>query len=282
MGWLSSLLGPSKEQPAARKPATERRRGKARPATERLAEQEARFLQKLERTDPQLWARIMSQRLNLGMQAEVKADKLEDFVKTLKLLREAGVLPKNPKELGEGKSDTVKDLAEAAMVALAMWQGQQAQRGGPVLPIIQQQAQPITPQPALAAPQAQPATTAATIPTEDATPQIAMQGGPMLALAAKYAKAELEKRNPDDAAAWLLSIDMPDVQALVRGLVQTPDDRLLVFLSSVAQQVPDFVSLLDWLKSRPEWLIQTVRALRRLSAGEQQTPEQQASASMGL
>ena len=104
----------------------------------------------------------------------------------------------------------------------------------------------------------------------------------MLALAAKYAKAELEKRNPDDAAAWLLSIDMPDVQALVRGLVQTPDDRLLVFLSSVAQQVPDFVSLLDWLKSRPEWLIQTVRALRRLSAGEQQTPEQQASASMGL
>jgi hypothetical protein len=77
---------------------------------------------------------------------------------------------------------------------------------------------------------------------------------------------QLQNRSPDDAADWLLARREPQAKVLARTFANTPDEQLFELLDDYASQAP---GLVRWLRSRPEWTIGMVHALRsRMGIGQ--------------
>ncbi|MCL5111243.1 MAG: hypothetical protein M1401_20685 [Chloroflexi bacterium] len=254
MGFLDALFGAPKPQNKGGRPPGAR----SKPATEKLAREEARYLEHLRKTNPVKWAAIMEQRMGLSLQGP---NDFEQFAETVKRMKEVGLL-KSAKELA-GEDDSFKDIiAAVAPVVTAVVQAQTA--GAAQIAALAQQAALVQRQQALP-----PA--AATAPTPEAAPKedaAAPQSPPEMSMQARVVKATLERMNPQQAAEWLVELDHPQIDELVTIICQTADDRLPALLTSLGQKSPEFAGVLWWLAGRGPWLGETAAALRRLRGGE--------------
>lgn len=103
------------------------------------------------------------------------------------------------------------------------------------------------------------------------------QEGNMI-LIVQYVRASLESKNPDQAARWLMSQNRPEAQQLIRMLCTITDEQIPAALAELERQQPSAASLVQWLRSRPQWTLDTVHAIRALAANT----EQEATNIMGL
>lgn len=261
MAFWSWLTG----APPADGPKKKATRGKSRPPDERLKALRVRYLQKLERENPALYHELMQQ--DLGIAAKTQQDKLDEFVETLKKLKDAGVLPRDMKQIGEGSN--VKELAEIAMTVFGAMAAQRA-AAGPGYPTAYP---PASAEPEPASPTAGQPSTPPFPPTAKQAPPSAGQAAKIdsevpMSLISAAVISQLDGRSPEQAATWLLSQNHPQAKALVEALCRTPDDRLPELLNTISQQAPDFAGLIAWLRGRQSWLVDTVRAVRRQAGGE--------------
>lgn len=243
-------------------------RGKGLTGDERLKRAMARALDDTRLRNParyeQLMQKLMERELGLGGD---DGDPVKRMVESVKMLRSAGFID-DPRTAGQNRwlRDLLEPLGEG--IGTVFMQMQQAKA---------MQAMAVNP-PALSAPAATPAPVPAQTeepPTEE--PQPVQEG--KLPLLSQIVIANLERRNPEEAADWLLS--QPYAKTLTDALSQTADDDLLVLLDSIASRYPDLGGLVSWLRQRPDWLVATVRAVRN-KAGVPQAAATGTNDSMGL
>lgn len=266
MGWLDRL----------RPRSAKRGRGPARTAEERLRTEQARYLRRLAVTNPALYDQIMARQI--GVELEPERDRLDTVVTTIKQLREAGLLPKSAREIGE--QSWVKEIAELVGVALSVYAQQQARLVMPPAPPWPTPASPAQGRPAAAAggdASAASAYTGAGSPLGGTPPN---PPGPPAAAAessqeaqmhwvSSYIISQLENKSPAEAARWLLgaAARFPQAQGIVERLRSTGDEELLALLGELARERPEAAGLVAWLRSRPGWLVETIKAIRELAAG---------------
>ncbi len=226
MGLFGKLFG------AAPAPSGKRRyRGPGKTPAEREKLEGLRFLRELKENDPAQYNSLMLKRLGLGEKQKDEFEALETMVSRLKRMG----LIKSPNELG-GDGSIIRD-AIAGMGMLLQMNGGLGQRPAAQA---QQIAEP--------EPQAQP------------QPQQQQEG--QVSLASMFVIGQLQSKSPEQAAAWLRAQPYPQAQQLVQMLRTTPDDQIPVLLGQITSYVPDLAGVVDWLRQRPEWLMDTVRVLR--------------------
>ncbi|TAK33526.1 MAG: hypothetical protein EPO21_13195 [Chloroflexota bacterium] len=71
----------------------------------------------------------------------------------------------------------------------------------------------------------------------------------------------LNGKNPEQAAQWLMGQGW--AKPVVQQIVDNPDEQIPALLASLEQQMPETGAVLNWLRSQPEWFMETVRAVRR-------------------
>ena len=89
-----------------------------------------------------------------------------------------------------------------------------------------------------------------------------------MSIISNFVISQLDGKQPDDAAQWLSTLPYPQATELISALQKTPNDQILAFLSELASKYPDFRGLVEWLRQRPDWTVQTIGALRRLASPE--------------
>ncbi len=246
MGFLRWLLGPEVEQEKPKRQV----RGKARPANERLAREEAAYLAHLRKTNPAKWAQIMEARMGLGIEKEDEFAQLEAMIARLKRMG----LIKNPRDLSDDEDGMVRDLIKALAPALA------PALGG----LLAAQQRSVAPTPAVITAPAQINPPAQAVQAEPA----ASQEAPVpMSFLSRLVIAQLQNKSPREAAEWLQRRKEPEVRGVVDSLCQTPDERLPELLDAVAKQAPDYAGLIDWLRKRPEWLLAAIHELRLMRQG---------------
>ncbi|MHB1132998.1 MAG: hypothetical protein ACYC4L_11475 [Chloroflexota bacterium] len=83
---------------------------------------------------------------------------------------------------------------------------------------------------------------------------------------AQAIQGSLENKDPEAAARWILGQKRDEARQLVRVACAITDEQVPAALAQFEQQYPDLALLVQWLRSRPEWTLQTIRALRTLAA----------------
>jgi hypothetical protein len=83
----------------------------------------------------------------------------------------------------------------------------------------------------------------------------------------QYAIGRMQKREPHEAAAWLIkhSHDEERLQKLLDRLREIPEENLGAFVAQFAQDNPDLALLIDWVNTRWDWFVMTVREIKRQS-----------------
>ncbi len=237
MGFLSNLFGPEEKEP----PPPQRNRAKT--AKERKDIEQLRFLGKMKKLNPQAYDAWMAQRMGFPLQGAappLERDRLEDWKATTDLLKEAGLL-NNPREDLADDNGWVRDLLTTLPSVIA------AMRAG----------------------QAAPAPTP--LPVTTAPPTQSLEAS--MSIISSYVIGQLNGKSPDEAARWLSTLPYSQAAELINAFRQVPDDQILVLLSDLAGKYPDFRGLVEWLRQRPEWLVQTIQALRRLSDRDEEAPK---------
>lgn len=251
MGLFDMLLGPSKKQKEANRPP----RGKAKPATEKLAREEALYLSHLRNTNPSKWMAIMEQRMGISLQGQ---DSLEQFEEMVKRFKAIGLI-KSPKDLAEGE-DSLKEMITAALpvvAAIVQAQGQAA--------AMRAAAQNPHPMVSVATP-AVVAPAQSELPAEASGAAAPQQEGPAVEMSfrARMVKTSLERMGPQQAAEWLVGLKHEQIDQLVGLVCECPDDKLPALLTGLGQKAPEFAGLTWWLAGRGQWLVDTAAALRQL------------------
>lgn len=201
---------------------------------------------------------------------------LGDLRRIDKMIRPLGMKIMNEKggdalEDEDGFSSVLKTIAQsfgAGAAAMVM------QRQG-VMPIVPPQTytQPQLPP----APSVTVTPPAAETPTaESEQPPVPQEGN--MVLIAQYVRASLENKDPEQAARWLLAQNREEARQLVRMLCVITDEQIPAALSKVEQEQPSLASLVQWFRSRSQWTLDTIRAVRVLAAA----PEQKTTNIMGL
>lgn len=237
MGLLQRLLGDSTS--GGKKP---RIRAPNKSADEREKMQRVRFLQHMRKENPSMYQEIMLKRIGA---APDKKDDFEELERMVARLKRMGLI-KNPNEMA---GDDTGSLLRDAIAGLGMFMQMQG-RGPVIMPPPQVEYMPPPPhteQPAIAAPS-----------------QVQQEERPM-GLMERTIKAQLETKTPEEAAKWFLAQTHPTARDIVRAFCDSEDAGIPQLLDDLARQAPDFAGLIAWLKSREEWLLETVKHLRRLS-----------------
>lgn len=233
-------------------------------AEKRLRREDKRrqeFLDELRENDPETYKEVMLSHLMKGKGAPKKGE-LETLAANIRQLRDIGI-PIDGKGLAEdsGRSWIGEGIKELGAAALEYFKTQQTAMQLQALQI--QHGQPANP--ALPAP----ASNGHQPPEED-----------NVSLQSRYLIGLLERKTPQEAAEWLNQRQEPQVRDLVSGLAHTPEQHLISVLDDLAGQAPDFADAFAWLKTRPQWFLEAVRALRALN-GVEGVPEVEALAPSG-
>jgi len=258
MGFFSFLTGKKNRKP----------RGKAKSADERYKIELTRYLRDI-RNNPMLREKIMQKVIEkeFGIKSDDdSSNEITRLAKSLKNLREAGI-PVDPSRAG--KYDWLENIFAPLGEGLgrAFVQMQQEQQ----LKQLQQMGQQHT---TIEQPLAlqQPATPQRSQPTTQQPPQEEENVSDV----SEFLIGQLEGKPPEEAAHWLLTFPAPQAREFAQTLASTSDERLPELLSKLASNEPRLAGFIAWLRARPEWLVATVRAVRRQSGG------QQAESGMGI
>lgn len=81
-------------------------------------------------------------------------------------------------------------------------------------------------------------------------------------LVTNYVIGQLENKTPAETAGWVINNPNQQIREFAEAIRRTPDEHLPELLSRMATQYPDLRGVADWLRSRPEWLVATARAIR--------------------
>lgn len=236
---LSQMFGRKKRRKGGR--------GPAKSADERLKLEKLQFLRDLRRSDPELYRQLMIDdvRRHFGGAPE---DPIGQMVKQIKQLREVGLLQDTE---DVGKDSFLRDVlnSEAGKAAAAA-----------AMALLMDRLQP-----AAAAPMAA-SNSAPSLAGQAQNPQRLTNGhhdpeDEMQALISR-----LSAMTPEQAARYLhdLGRQQPDGSMLVT-LLQVPDDQLDGYLARVAQRFPMTAGLVQFLRTRWDWTLATVRELRQLA-----------------
>lgn len=216
----------------------------------------------------------LRERLERGRSGEPTVSDLEQTLRILERLRT--LVPDPDKDTDAPgwlklllRSEAGRDLARALAVlvpAAVMQQGGAVPPTAVVSGMMQAPTLPVVP----------------TAPEVAQLPEQSQDGGtPVpqpagMSLISQWVVSQLEPLTPEQAARWLLSQPAPQAAQLVQLFVMTPDERLPALLAELGGQIPDLAGAMNWLRSRPQWFIETVHALRALS-GTPRRQEQQGS-----
>ena len=268
MGFWQRLFGSEGPKPVPRK------RGPSRSAEERRKAQELSFLKSLERDDPLAYRALMMKRLGIGQD---KKDEFEQLEATVKKLKAIGVIKSANDLAGGGASSLIQD----AIAGLGMFMQMQGATRQPAVEARVVDPPAATQLPLLNAVEYQPPAAAQVPPARQrqARPTRARQApaAPEMTLVARIITRQLDGKSPDEAAAWLLAQTNPMAEDLVEQLAQTADEDLAALLEALASTSADAAGLVAWLLARPDWLLETVHAIR-----EQIGAESPGSADVGL
>lgn len=249
MGFFTDLFSGASHNSHHKKQKT-REIGPRPPAKERAEREQLRYLNKLQKTDPDAYDAFMRRKLGIpAVSSSQPIDRLRDFQETAEVLKEIGVLNNIREDLADDNESIVVEGIKQLPALIA------ALRGG------QQMANPGT----------------ATQPPPEPTRQIAPPSEPhqeaQMSIISNYVIGQLDGKQPQDAAQWLTSLPYPQATELIKAFRETEDGQILVMLSELASKYPDFRGLVEWLRQRPQWTVETIQALRRLGPA----PVQQAA-----
>lgn len=254
MSFLSRLFGAMVPSPEPKK----KQRGPSRTPQERLKIQEARFLEHLQRTNPAKYEEMMYKRL--GISTDQQKDELAQLQGTVKKLRELGLI-KSANDIDSGAGAWIKDAVAGLGILLQAMQGQpqgQVQQT-PALPIQYPPQQPLQPQPAFQPPLPVPPAP----PAGEIQPEEKVQ---MLDPTVMFLRSQLDGKQPEEVARWLLAQQHELAQAIVAQLLQVPEGQAYGVLLSGAESQPAFRGVASWLRSKGEiWVASVARELHRLS-----------------
>ena len=241
MNWLRALV--SGEEDGTKK---KRYRKPNKSATEKVENEKSAYIQWAKRHNRPLYERMMQELCGL----QEKPDNLAITLKTVRDLQGSGFFPKDPRDLDDDDAESKRILVQGI--------------GGLLQGFVQAQNQPRAPM--LSQPQAEytPPPTNTEQPAIAPPSRVQQEERPM-GLIERTIKAQLETKTPEEAAKWFLAQTHPTAKDIVRAFCDSSDAGIPQLLDDLAQQAPDFAGLIAWLKSRDEWLLETVRHLRRLS-----------------
>lgn len=249
-----------------------RKRRPQRPHLQLLAERTEKLRIKTDYLKAQTKFEEYKQHLEEAKRGESDKDDLHielgDLRRIDKMLRPLGMGIKTEKggdalEDENGFSKILKGIAKniGAGAAAVLLEKQEAMTAG--LPVQ-----------TYAPPQLPPAPVATISPPVAEAPALEQQIAPPeagnMTLIAQYARASLENKDPEQAARWLLSQNREEARQLVRMLCTMEDEQLAAALNQVEQKYPDLAALVQWLRSRPQWTLDTVHAVRRLAPSTEQ------------
>ena len=267
MGWFDRL-----RKTVAGKPTPPRRkRGPA--ADPNIVEKRIvnRALLRLEKANPERADDLVLKRAGyITEPAPEKENEFDQFLNTRRKLKAAGLLPPGEPETSSGLPEWLVPVLSgigqtAGTVVAALGQNLANSRAiegqSTVVSVEEPTRSPAWPQieeaPAAAIAEAVYVEPVAQSPTPET-------GAPMFDISAA-AINQLNGKTPAEAASLLAKIHHPDALALVGDLCETPDRDLPVLLFQLTQTKPQFQGLVEWLRQRPDWLIQTVWELRQIS-----------------
>jgi hypothetical protein len=240
MSWLRGLV--SGEEGGTKK---KRHRNPNKTAAEKMENEKAAYIKWIKKHNRPLYDKVMQELC--GLREEKAKDNLAVTLDTVKQLRGSGFFPKDPRDLDDDNADFKKEVVQIGALLL---QGMMQSRP----PIV-------VPQQAEALPPAQQQTMQAISERVGSQP---MKEDHKMGLIEGMIKKQLEDKAPDEAAQWLLAQTHPAAKQIVQTFCEAPDDNLPQLLSEFSEQAPDFAGLIAWLRTRQPWLVQTVRALRKL------------------
>lgn len=222
-----------------------RGRGPARSAAEREKIEELRFLRELKRTDPQLYRQMMLERI--GLSAHRSEVTMETVMRVKEYLNAVGLKIVPSRGGSELDDDSLRAILRDIMPVAA--------------PLIQQ---------ALAV-RAAAATSPPSPPAAEQPPSAPAAEEPV-SLISQYVIGQFSRLGPEESARWLLSQQHPAAGELLQRLQSMPDEQIPALLDEIAQSAPDLAGVIAWLRQRPRWLMDLVRALRDSQAKAHEPP----------
>jgi hypothetical protein len=241
-------------------------RGRSLTPEQQMLKEKAKALRELRKRNPEKWLKLVMGELE-GEESKTPQDGIMQLGQQIKALKEIGIWPKDSKNVGE--SGGIEKWLEALPAALMLMQQMQAQNRPPQQIIVAQPQATIEPTPNTGQPVQQ---RLLVEPEEQEQPKMTL---------AMFLISNLRDKNPQEAAAWLVSSQIEGMQQVLAALPKVPDVALPFAVSQIASMRPDLADFAAWLDKRPDWFRETVHELKKLPSGTADS-EPQPKLSMGI
>ncbi len=236
MGFFTDLFSGASHNSHHKKKTREQ--GPRPPAKERAEREQLRYLNKLQKSDPDAYDAFMRRKLGIPAgSSNQPTDRLQEWKTTTEILKEVGLI-NNPREdlADDNESIIVEGIKQLPALIAALRGGQMASPGTVAQPAIE--------------------------PTREIAAPAETHQEAQMSIISNFVITQLNGKQPEDAAQWLESLPYPQATELIKAFRETDDGQILVMLSELAAKYPDFRGLVEWLRQRPQWTISVVRELK--------------------